>query len=49
MTKLVSNIEIDSLVLERQRDENTENILNSLVVSSVDMSPLEYDDESAGL
>lgn len=35
MTKLVSNIEIDSLVLERQRDENTENILNSLVVSSV--------------
>jgi hypothetical protein len=35
MTKLVSNIEIDSLVLEKQRDENTENILNSLVVSSV--------------
>jgi len=34
MTKLVSNIEIDSLVLERQRDENTENILNSLVISS---------------
>ena len=34
MTKLVSSIEIDSLVLERQRDENTENILNSLVISS---------------
>lgn len=35
MTKLVSNIKIDSLILERQKDENTESIVNSLVVSSM--------------
>ena len=34
MTKLISDIRIDSIVLEKKKDTNTDKITNSLVVSS---------------
>ena len=34
MTKLISDIRIDSIVLEKMKDTNTDKIINSLVVSS---------------